>query len=56
MYRFLSLSLLTLLLAATPLRAQNANNEVTVAVFSLNDFHAGFVQNEAQGIPGAPTR
>lgn len=55
MYRSLSLSLLALVLTATPLRAQTANNEVTVAVFSLNDFHAGFVQNETQGIPGAPS-
>ena len=31
------------------------NNQVTVAVFSLNDFHGAFVQNKSQGIPGAPS-
>lgn len=39
-----------LALMAAPLQAQ-----VKVAVFSLNDFHAGFVRNDSKGIPGAPS-
>ena len=27
---------------------------MTVAVFSLNDFHGGFVRNDYKNIPGAP--
>lgn len=37
-------------LLAAPLQAQ-----VKLAVFSLNDFHAGFVRNDNKGIPGAPS-
>lgn len=32
-----------------------ATAQVKVAVFSLNDFHAGFVRNDAKGIAGAPS-
>ena len=42
-----------LLIGISPLAAQD--NAVDVAVFSLNDFHGAFVQNTAQGIPGAPS-
>ena len=38
-----------LALLSAPLHAQ-----VQVAIFSLNDFHAGFVRNDSKNIPGAP--
>ncbi len=46
-----------LLLSATPerLAAGHADkHEVTVAVFSINDFHGAFVRNDDKDIPGAP--
>ncbi len=40
------------LLSAVPMRAAD-DGRVTLAVFALNDFHAGFVRNEAKDMPGA---
>ena len=31
-----------------------ASAQVKVAIFSVNDFHAAFVRNDAKGIAGAP--
>jgi len=38
------------LLCSTSLKAQ-----VEVAIFSLNDFHAGFVRDDTKGVAGAPS-
>lgn len=46
------------ILAASPLpleaKSRKGKGDVTVAVFSLNDFHGGFVRNDYKNIPGAP--
>lgn len=45
------------ILAASPLpleaKSRKGKGDVTVAVFSLNDFHGGFVRNDYKNIPGA---
>lgn len=53
------LSLLWLTVAAAfaspaALSGSDPDGCVTVAVFSLNDFHGAFVRNDVKGIPGAP--
>lgn len=42
--------------SSLPLEAKSrkGKGDVTVAVFSLNDFHGGFVRNDYKNIPGAP--
>ena len=47
----MSLRILLLLLTAWCL---TASAQVKVAIFSVNDFHASFVRNDAKGIAGAP--
>ena len=46
------------ILATSPLpleaKSRKGKGDVTVAVFSLNDFHGGFVRNDYKNIPGAP--
>lgn len=42
------------LIAAVAFLSLPAAAQVKVAIFSLNDFHAGFVRNDAKGIAGAP--
>ena len=46
------------ILAASPLpleaKSRKGKGDVTVAVFSLNDFHGCFVRNDYKNIPGAP--
>ncbi len=44
---------LTLPLAATDASARNRKKDITVAIFSVNDFHGGFVRNDYKQIPGA---
>ena len=43
------------ILAASPLpleaKSRKGKGDVTVAVFSLNDFHGGFVRNDYKKIP-----
>jgi len=40
--------------AQTEQKQTTAQDEVTIGIFALNDFHAGFVRNDAKHIPGAP--
>lgn len=42
-------------LAFSQFLTAQTNKPITVAIFSLNDFHGAFVQNKSQGIPGAPS-
>lgn len=44
-----------LLWAAILLSLAPGTAQVKVAVFSLNDFHGGFVRNDSKGIAGAPS-
>ena len=45
--------LLSILTFAASMSVAAQDGIVDVAIFSLNDFHGGFVQNSAQDIPGA---
>lgn len=46
------------LLAAFPqnntAKGHKTKGDITVAIFSINDFHGGFVRNDYKDIPGAP--
>lgn len=51
----LALTLLpALTTTGTAATAGDDGDEVTIAVFSLNDFHGAFVRDDAKEIPGAP--
>lgn len=44
----------SIVLVATALTARAGGHTATIAVFTLNDFHAGIVQDLRKDIPGAP--
>ena len=40
-------------LSTSTTQAQSRPSTVTVAVFTINDFHAGIVSDPRKGVPGA---
>ncbi len=54
MKKIISLFFASLLLLPLSIEARKrSKHEVTVAVFAINDFHAGFVRNDYKHMPGA---
>ena len=50
----LGAALLAVLPQYSEAKSRKGKGDVTVAIFSLNDFHGGFVRNDYKSIPGAP--
>ena len=51
---FLLAALLLLLAAPAAAKKKAKKSDITVAVFSLNDFHGAFVRDDEKDVPGAP--